>query len=536
MLKEKSSIIKVIGVGGGGGNAVNHMYRQGITGVDFIICNTDAQALELSPIPNKVQLGASLTEGMGAGSIPEVGKNSAIENIDDIKQMLGTNTKMLFITAGMGGGTGTGASPIIAKAAKEMDILTVAIVTTPFSFEGKRRKMQAEEGLEEIKKYVDSFLVISNDRLREIFGNLTLGSAFGQADDILTTAAKGIAEIITIPGYINVDFKDVRTVMKDSGVSIMGSYAAEGENRALKAVEGALNSPLLEDNEIEGARYILLNITSGSKEVTMDEVSVITDYIQQEAGLAADLIWGNCTDESLGDKLSVTIIATGFQTSEERQVNRTQERKSSFEVENAPLVKPVERVNSFIEEKEIEDLEEPILNTSVLDLFAGVEAITAPELAETPAEPFVFQVETEQLEETPSTSTMFDFELKVEESVEVVEEQEESLETETEPSELFDAEPEIQVYEAPAQTDESVEEQLRRSKERIMRLKDLSMKLRTANGLQELENEPAYKRKQMSLDDVPHSSESQVSRFTLSNEEGITEIRPNNSFLHDNVD
>jgi cell division protein FtsZ len=536
MLKEKSSIIKVIGVGGGGGNAVNHMYRQGITGVDFIICNTDAQALELSPIPNKVQLGASLTEGMGAGSIPEVGKNSAIENIDDIKQMLGTNTKMLFITAGMGGGTGTGASPIIAKAAKEMDILTVAIVTTPFSFEGKRRKMQAEEGLEEIKKYVDSFLVISNDRLREIFGNLTLGSAFGQADDILTTAAKGIAEIITIPGYINVDFKDVRTVMKDSGVSIMGSYAAEGENRALKAVEGALNSPLLEDNEIEGARYILLNITSGSKEVTMDEVSVITDYIQQEAGLAADLIWGNCTDESLGDKLSVTIIATGFQTSEERQVNRTQERKSSFEVENAPLVKPVERVNSFIEEKEAEDLEEPILNTSVLDLFAGVEAITAPEPAETPAEPFVFQVETEQLEETPSTSTMFDFELKVEESVEVVEEQEESLETETEPSELFDAEPEIQVYEAPAQTDESVEEQLRRSKERIMRLKDLSMKLRTANGLQELENEPAYKRKQMSLDDVPHSSESQVSRFTLSNEEGITEIRPNNSFLHDNVD
>jgi cell division protein FtsZ len=536
MLKEKSSIIKVIGVGGGGGNAVNHMYRQGITGVDFIICNTDAQALELSPIPNKVQLGASLTEGMGAGSIPEVGKNSAIENIDDIKQMLGTNTKMLFITAGMGGGTGTGASPIIAKAAKELDILTVAIVTTPFSFEGKRRKMQAEEGLEEIKKYVDSFLVISNDRLREIFGNLTLGSAFGQADDILTTAAKGIAEIITIPGYINVDFKDVRTVMKDSGVSIMGSYAAEGENRALKAVEGALSSPLLEDNEIEGARYILLNITSGSKEVTMDEVSVITDYIQQEAGLAADLIWGNCTDESLGDKLSVTIIATGFQTSEERQVNRTQERRSTFEVENAPLVKPVERVNSFIEEKQVEDLEEPILNTSVLDLFAGVESITAPELAEMPAEPYVFQVETEQLEEIPSTSTMFDFELKVEESVVSIEEPEESPEVETEPTELFTTEPEVQVYEAPAQTDESVEEQLRRSKERIMRLKDLSMKLRTANGLQELENEPAYKRKQMSLDDVPHSSESQVSRFTLSNEEGITEIRPNNSFLHDNVD
>src|SRR5690606_33761559 len=372
MLKEKSSIIKVVGVGGGGGNAVNHMYRQGIMGVDFIICNTDAQALELSPIPNKVQLGASLTEGMGAGSIPEVGKNSAIENIDDVKEMLGSNTRMLFITAGMGGGTGTGASPIIAKAAKELDILTVAIVTTPYSFEGKRRKMQAEEGLEELKKYVDSYLVISNDRLREIFGNLTLGSAFGQADDILTTAAKGIAEIITVPGYINVDFKDVRTVMKESGVAIMGSYAAEGENRALRAVEGALASPLLKDNEIEGARYILLNISSGDKEVTMDEVSIITDYIQQEAGLAADLIWGNCSDETLGEKISVTIIATGFQTMEEREVEKSQVRKVSLLTpEQAPLVRPVQE-NTFIEVKH-EEIAGPVLKKeeSQVDLFAG---------------------------------------------------------------------------------------------------------------------------------------------------------------------
>lgn len=583
MLKEKSSIIKVIGVGGGGGNAVNHMYRQGITGVDFIICNTDAQALELSPIPNKVQLGASLTEGMGAGSIPEVGKNSAIENIDDIKQMLGSNTKMLFITAGMGGGTGTGASPIIAKAAKELDILTVAIVTTPFSFEGKRRKMQAEEGLEEIKKYVDSFLVISNDRLREIFGNLTLGSAFGQADDILTTAAKGIAEIITIPGYINVDFKDVRTVMKDSGVSIMGSSAAEGDNRALKAVEGALNSPLLEDNEIEGARYILLNITSGSKEVTMDEVSIITDYIQQEAGLSADLIWGNCTDESLGEKLAVTIIATGFQTSEERQVERSQTKKAVFQSDEAPLVKPVEKVNSFIEEKsetELYDMDEPVLKTSVLDLFAGVDAIPAPldevEQQSSFGEPVLFNTQPEQAvnvetEETPVVESAFAFELKVEEPAaepefdftaqeeqEIVFESNTELETTTEftfettadaeavaeitvatqVEEKFVAEstPEISFQPEVAHNDDAVEEQLRKSRERIMRLKDLSMKLRTANGLQELENEPAYKRKQMSLDQVPHSSESQVSRFTLSNEEGITEIRPNNSFLHDNVD
>lgn len=315
MLKEQSSIIKVIGVGGGGGNAVNHMYKQGISGVDFIVCNTDAQALELSPIPNKVQLGMSLTEGMGAGADPDVGENSAIESIDDIKRMLGTNTKMLFITAGMGGGTGTGASPVLAKAAKELGILTVAIITTPFTFEGKRRRSQAEEGLSELRKYVDSYLVISNDRLREIFGNLTMTAAFAKADDILTTAAKGIAEIITIPGYVNVDFKDVRTVMNDSGVAIMGNAVAEGEDRAIKAVEGALASPLLKDNEIEGARYILLNITSGLKEVTMDEVAIITDYIQEKAGLSADLIWGNCIDENFGEELSVTIIATGFQTS-----------------------------------------------------------------------------------------------------------------------------------------------------------------------------------------------------------------------------
>lgn len=537
MLKEKSSIIKVIGVGGGGGNAVNHMYRQGITGVDFIICNTDAQALELSPIPNKVQLGASLTEGMGAGSIPEVGKNSAIENIEDIKRMLGSNTKMLFITAGMGGGTGTGASPIIAKAAKELDILTVGIITTPFSFEGKRRKIQAEEGLEEFKKYVDSYLVISNDRLREIFGNLTLGSAFAQADNILTTAAKGIAEIITIPGYINVDFKDVRTVMKESGVAIMGSYAAEGENRALRAVEGALASPLLKDNEIEGARYILLNISSGDKEVTMDEVSIITDYIQQEAGLAADLIWGNCSDDTLGEKISVTIIATGFQTMEEREVEKSQVRKVSLLTpEQAPLVKPVQE-NTFIESKK-EEINEPVLKAieeSQVDLFAGyfqstpkVEEVKIPE-TDVLRHSLTEEVTQESVQmEVKPAEISFEFELKSEEITAelekpVAERQEEEV-------------PMTWVNPDENKTDESIEEQLRKSKERILRLKDLSMKLRTANGLQELESEPAYKRKQMSLLDVPHSSESQVSRFTLSNDEGITEIRPNNSFLHDNVD
>jgi len=540
MLKDKSSIIKVIGVGGGGGNAVNHMYRQGIAGVDFIICNTDAQALEFSPIPNKVQLGASLTEGMGAGSIPEVGKNSAIENIDDIKSMLGSTTKMLFITAGMGGGTGTGASPIIAQAAKELDILTVAIITTPFSFEGKRRKMQAEDGLDELKKYVDSYLVISNDRLREIFGNLTLGSAFAQADDILTTAAKGIAEIITVPGYINVDFKDVRTVMKDSGVSIMGSFACEGENRALAAVEGALASPLLKDNEIEGARYILLNISSGLREVTMDEVAIITDYIQDKAGLSADLIWGNCIDENLGDKLSVTIIATGFQTTEQRAHDKKNVKKISLLTpEEAPLVKPLEPVNSFIEPKVNSFSNEPVMKTKEeikqSDLFGDMYNGNKSRKTEEPENGIIRHTLVE--EEKPvaeAQETGVDFELKLAETDFVFETPKHNY---VEPA-AAQVEEEIEVPGLDDdKNDESIEDQLKKSKERILRLKDLSMKLRTTNGLQELENEPAYKRKQMQLQQVPHSSESQVSRFTLSSDDdGTTEIRPNNSFLHDNVD
>jgi len=544
MLKDKSSIIKVIGVGGGGGNAVNHMYRQGITGVDFIICNTDAQALEFSPIPNKVQLGSSLTEGMGAGSIPEVGKNSAIENIDDIKAMLGSTTKMLFITAGMGGGTGTGASPIIAQAAKELDILTVAIITTPFAFEGKRRKMQADDGLDELKKYVDSYLVISNDRLREIFGNLTLGSAFAQADDILTTAAKGIAEIITVPGYINVDFKDVRTVMKDSGVSIMGSFAAEGENRALAAVEGALASPLLKDNEIEGARYILLNISSGIREVTMDEVTIITDFIQDKAGLSADLIWGNCIDESLEDKLSVTIIATGFQTTEQRAKDRQNVKKISLLTpEEAPLVRPVEPVNSFIEAKPEPVSAEPVLKVQdepkQSDLFGDLFNLNrAPRVEEPENLTIVHQlVEEEAPAAEAQQEAGFEFEVKLAETDFVFETPIAQFELE---EETITPAPIATIEEVGAdddKNDESVEDQLKKSRERILRLKDLSMKLRTTNGLQELENEPAYKRKQMQLQQVQHSSESQVSRFTLSNDEdGSTEIRPNNSFLHDNVD
>lgn len=560
MLKEQSSIIKVIGVGGGGGNAVNHMYKQGISGVDFIVCNTDAQALELSPIPNKVQLGISLTEGMGAGADPDVGENSAIESIEDIKRMLGTNTKMLFITAGMGGGTGTGASPVLAKAAKELGILTVAIITTPFTFEGKRRRSQAEEGLSELRKYVDSYLVISNDRLREIFGNLTMTAAFAKADDILTTAAKGIAEIITIPGYVNVDFKDVRTVMNDSGVAIMGNAIAEGDDRALRAVEGALASPLLKDNEIEGARYILLNITSGTKEVTMDEVAIITDYIQEKAGLSADLIWGNCIDENFEDELSVTIIATGFQTSEERDKER-ENTKVSMPLTAEPVnsfVKPVSQVapkempvtNSFVTPVQRVDSPAPSTNNSPNNLQSDL--FTAPKNAvqqhAAVEEPQVIRHDLgfdRSYEEEP-TADENDFQLKTSPSVFQFQmptvfdsySSSSSATPEHEEKPTFSSSTTNDQISVPQVEEEQVsfEDQLVRTKERILRLKELSMKLKSSNGLHELENEPAYKRKQMSLEDTPHSSQSQVSRFTLSFEDGNTEIRPNNSFLHDNVD
>jgi len=309
---ERSSTIKVIGVGGGGSNAVNHMFKKGIKDVNFVVCNTDAQALHNSPVTIKVQLGDVLTEGRGAGSKSEIGREAAIESMDKIKEVLSSNTNMVFITAGMGGGTGTGAAPVIASAAKEMGILTVAIVTIPFRFEGPERINQAIEGINEMKDHVDSLLVINNEKLREIYGNLKVSNAFEKADDVLAIAAKGIAEIITVHGYINVDFADVQTVMNNSGVAIMGSATATGENRAQLAIAEALTSPLLNNNDINGARSVLLNITSGSEEITMDEISEITDYVVSASSRDTTLIWGMGKDESLGEQISVTIIATGF--------------------------------------------------------------------------------------------------------------------------------------------------------------------------------------------------------------------------------
>ena len=315
-------IIKVIGVGGGGGNAVNHMYRQGIKDVEFAVCNTDAQALMNSPVPLKVQLGSELTEGRGAGNKPDVGRESALENIEDIEKLLDGNTKMVFITAGMGGGTGTGAAPVIAQVARDRKILTVGIVSIPFRNEGRLRIQQAIEGIREMESHVDSLLVINNERIREIYGDFPISKAFSKADDVLAIAAKGIAEIITCPGFINVDFEDVRTVMSNSGVAIMGSFQASGENRARKAVEGAVNSPLLNNNDICGAKNILVNITSGeTNEVTMDEMNLVNEYVQEMAGNNADLIYGVAVDPEMGDAISVTVIATGFKTSSIPEMN-----------------------------------------------------------------------------------------------------------------------------------------------------------------------------------------------------------------------
>jgi cell division protein FtsZ len=448
--KDKSSIIKVVGVGGGGGNAVNHMYREGINGVDFFICNTDAQALENSPIPNRIQIGNALTEGRGAGSNPEVGRKAAEENIKEIIESLGVNTQMVFVTAGMGGGTGTGAAPVIAKAAKDMGILTVGIITTPFSFEGGRRCDAAFHGIEEMRESVDSLLVISNDRIKEIYGNLPISKAFGYADNVLTTAAKGIAEIITIAGSINVDFEDVKTAMSNSGVSIMGMGLSEGDDRAMRAVNQALNSPLLDDNKIQGASDLLVNISYGDEEATMDEYAAINEFLQSQAGRDATLKCGLCFDSSLGNAISVTVIATGF--------NR---------IENK--YKTTLGVNEEVE----------------FDLGA----VTVSKNGMT--------------DEVPQKQTT-----------------------------IFD---QLGDYEE----DETVaaNQKIEQMKQRMKYLRELNESANKENGVEELENVPAYKRKGINLEDVAHSSEMEISRTSLIEElEKKPELRTNNSFLHDNVD
>ena len=324
MPKNQSNVIKVIGVGGGGSNAVNHMLTQGINGVDFVVCNTDSQALENSQVPSKIQLGVTLTEGLGAGANPEIGKQSAIESEAEIKKMLGSNTKMVFINAGMGGGTGTGAAPVIAKFAKELDLLTIGVVTIPFSFEGKTRNEQAQQGIEELRKYVDSLVVINNNKLREVYGNLGFKAGFSKADEVLATASRGIAEVITHHYTQNIDLRDAKTVLANSGTAIMGSAKASGANRAEEAIMNALDSPLLNDNKIEGAKNVLLLIVSGSDEITIDEIGEINDYIQTEAKTNVNIIMGVGEDNALGDAIAVTVVATGFHKDQQNEITNTE--------------------------------------------------------------------------------------------------------------------------------------------------------------------------------------------------------------------
>ncbi len=460
--KSSGSIIKVIGVGGGGGNAVNHMYQQGIKDVGFMVCNTDAQALQNSPIPLRVQLGASLTEGRGAGNKPDIGREAAIENIADVKQAIEQDTKMVFITAGMGGGTGTGAAPVIAEACRELNILTVGIVTIPFRNEGRRRIKQAIDGISEMQTHVDSLLVINNERIREMYGDFRISEAFAKADNVLATAAKGIAEIITVPGYINVDFADVETVMRKSGVALMGSAKAVGEDRALKAVEEALNSPLLNNNDIRGAQNILLNITSGKDEVTMDEIGQITDYIQSKAGHEADLIWGNGLDEELGDEISVTVIATGFNMSSIPEMMAAQKVEKTYHSlgDDSPgQFSQIPRPSQQFKSKSAEEASKQ--NQSMIEF-----EIDYPK-----------PDEFEALYGKPQPEPDEDYSVKIDFS--------------------------------------SSEDDL----------------------VDKLENIPAYRRKNMKIDNNRNKFENKLSRFSLSpDDDNKTFLRDNNSFLHDNVD
>lgn len=370
--KASSSIIKVVGVGGGGCNAVNHMYEEGINGVDYIICNTDSQALENSPVSIKLQLGVTLTEGRGAGNKPEMGEEAARENYEDLKHVLKDNTKMLFIAAGMGGGTGTGAAPVIASLARELDILTIAVVTIPSPAEGKKRREQAQKGIKKLAEYVDSMLVISNDRLHKIYGELPASQAFKMADNIVATAVKGVAEIITVHGNVNIDYTDVHTVMHQSKVFIMGTGFATGEGRAMDAVQAALESPLLDSNDIYGTKNILLNIISGSEEIRIGEIGEIIETLQDKAGENADIIWGNGYDERLGDKISVTILATGFDT------NPNQEMQPEKEIQNFDLEE-----ETPVENEPVEDLDHNRFDMSEEpEIIERKESIPQPEPVE----------------------------------------------------------------------------------------------------------------------------------------------------------
>lgn len=532
--KHHQSIIKVIGIGGGGSNAVNHMFRQGIKDVEFVVCNTDAQALNSSPIPYKLQIGANLTEGLGCGANPEVGRAAAVESKDQIREML-AGTKMVFVTAGMGGGTGTGAAPVLAKIAKDMDILTVGIVTVPFLFEGKKKLAQAQIGIEALRASCDTVLVILNDKLREIYGNLSIGQAFAQADNVLTTAAKGIAEIITLTGYVNVDFQDVRTVMHNAGAAVMGSAETRGENRAKLAAEQSLASPLLDNRDIMGAKRILLSIISGEEaELQMDELSEITEYIQEQAGDEAEVIFGHGVDPSLGDRIRVTVIATDFAA--DTIINRAEAQKKVLDLDRAQsnLFEPIDNsVNQRDDEVELKSSEKvrPMLNIP-----------TERPLEKMKETPEKRREENEEKEERSYTFTLFE---KKEEPLQNrtlfdrTEEEEEGEES------LFGIDEDEFEHGNEVSSDQVLNEEgmmeYRKTKERLQQqAKDRREKLKASKKHEMTKEEfnekwslPAYLRRGVKMSNVPHSSEPYISRYNLNDENSLL---GNNKFLHDNVD
>ena len=542
MPKNQSSQIKVMGIGGGGSNAVNYMFELGIKGVDFVICNTDAQALEASPVPNKIQLGIDLTEGLGAGSNPDVGRGAAEESAERITELLDANTKMLFITAGMGGGTGTGAAPVIAEIAKDKGILTVGVVTIPFSTEGGNRRQYAEEGINQLKNYVDTLLVINNEKLIEVYGDLTFTSAFAKANEVLNTATKGIAEVISQHLLVNIDLNDARKVLENSGTAVMGQAKVEGENRAIEAVIEALDSPLLNDNDITGAQQVLLKIVTGDGEgeIKMSELSKIKNKIQEAAGRDVNIIEGIGIDTDLGMSISVTVIATGFEqrkkpknpTTISLNDNYLNSVESNAIVENVDLGIESQNVSNHIQQTlNLDDeINDEVNNIQSQEKQDKVEPIDKTE-ADSVSEKIIFNL-----------NDVSDYNTQLDETAEEVIE-----------SIILEKEPEITGSKIELDLDNEIKEESTlntfeganlnteglkiESRERESRLRSISMQLRTPSGLTSLEDIPAYKRNNIDISETPHSSDSEVSSFTLTNDENnITELKQNNTFLHDNVD
>ena len=579
--KNKSNVMKVMGVGGGGSNAVNHMFQQGITGVDFVVCNTDSQALDKSPVPNKIQLGVNLTEGLGAGANPEIGKLAAVETHEELRELLETQTKMLFITAGMGGGTGTGAAPIIAEFAKELGILTVGIVTIPFDFEGKTRQLQAQKGLKKLKKTVDSLIIINNNKLRQVYGNLGFKEGFSKADEVLATAAKGIAQVITHHYTQNIDLKDAKTVLANSGTAIMGSATSSGSNRANDAIIKALDSPLLNDNKIDGSKNVLLLIVSGTDEITIDEIGEINEYVQKETGNSANIIMGVGEDQELGNNISVTVIATGFAEDQQNDLVNSETKKVIYSLDDnqkveKTLIDEDEISNGEIEEityKSKDDLSKDNqikIDSQINEILRDIEVeyeqveyekadyeITDNELIN---EIEVFDIEEvkpenieiNESEENEITDGLFSNKLDLESVTEEVEfikldlDEEENLDEKdsktndlviNEEDSLEEQEVSLNitnendhVFENPIQVDPLDENRLRREN-----LKKYNYVFNDGNSsVEDLEKEPAYKR--MGVQINSNINNEQVESKTVLNENNEIEFPEPNSYLHDNVD